>query len=266
MNRMIIPGAVALALVAGLAWWLNSQPTPAQSDLPFAAVNAQQTDGEAAETAETEEAADMEEGAASEEAAEAEDGAATDEGAEVADEEIDTSTIVEMSLGNPDSKVTMIEYASFTCPHCANFHQNQFKQLKADYIDTDKIHFIYRDVYFDRYGLWAAMVARCGGEERFFGIADMLYTQQRDWIGTGQDPVAIADRLRKIGKVAGLEEDQLEACLTDNQKAKTLVAWYQEHAEEDEISSTPTLMINGEQHSNMSYDELKEVLDEALGE
>lgn len=240
MNRMIVPGALALALVAGLAWWLNSPPTPAQTELPFAAVNAQESEADEATEAE--------------------------EGAEAAEEEIDTSSIVEMSLGNPDAEVTMIEYASFTCPHCASFHKSQFKQLKSDYIDTDKIHFIYRDVYFDRYGLWAAMVARCGGKERFFGISDMLYTQQRDWIGDGQDPVAIADRLRKIGKVAGLEEDQLEACLTDNQKAKTLVAWYQEHAEEDDVSSTPTLIINGEKHSNMAYDELKEVLDEALGE
>lgn len=236
MNRMIVPGALALALVAGLAWWLNSTPTPAQSEMPFAAVNAQESDAEA------------------------------EESAEAAEEDVDTSSIVEMSMGNPDAEVTVIEYASFTCPHCANFHQNQFKELKSDYIDTDKIHFIYRDVYFDRYGLWASMVARCGGEERFFGIADMLYKQQRDWIGNGQDPVAIADRLRKIGKVAGLEEDQLEACLTDNQKAKTLVAWYQEHAEEDDVSSTPTLIINGEKHSNMAYDELKDMLDEALSE
>lgn len=234
MNRMIIPGAMALALVAGLALWLNSTPTPAQSEQPFAAVNAQEADAE--------------------------------DGAEAAEEEIDTSSVVEMSLGNPDADVTMIEYASFTCPHCASFHQNQFKKLKTDYIDTDKINFIYRDVYFDRFGLWAGMVARCGGEERFFGIAEMLYEQQRDWIGNGQDPVAIADRLRKIGKVAGLEDEQLEACLTDNQKAKTLVAWYQENAEADDVTSTPTLVINGEQHSNMAYDELKEVLDAALGE
>ena len=102
--------------------------------------------------------------------------------------------------------------------------------------------------------------------DMIFGIAEMLYEQQRDWIGNGQDPVAIADRLRKIGKVAGLEDEQLEACLTDNQKAKTLVAWYQENAEADDVTSTPTLVINGEQHSNMAYDELKEVLDTALGE
>ena len=80
------------------------------------------------------------------------------------------------------------------------------------------------------------------------------------------DPVAIADRLRKIGKVAGLGEVQLEACLTDNQKARTLVAWYQENASADDVNSTPTLVINGRKYSNMSYGEMKEVLDGLLNE
>lgn len=180
--------------------------------------------------------------------------------------DLDTSSIVEMTQGNPEAKVTVIEYASFTCPHCASFHDSQFKQLKAEYIDTGLVHFIYRDVYFDRFGLWASMVARCGGEERFFGISDMIYDQQREWIGTGQDPAAIAANLRKIGKVAGLGEDQLDACLNDNDKAKTLVAWYQQNAEADGIRSTPTLVINGTAYNNMSYDELKDILDEALAE
>ena len=117
----------------------------------------------------------------------------------------DTSQIVEMTMGPEDAKVTIIEYASFTCPHCANFHKGPLKQLKAEYIDTDKVHFIYRDVYFDRFGLWASMVARCGGPEKFFGISDMIYEQQGEW--TQGEPAAIADNLRRIGKVAGLEPD-----------------------------------------------------------
>ena len=70
--------------------------------------------------------------------------------------EIDTSTIVEMQIGNPEAAVTVIEYASYTCPHCARFHEGPYKQLKAEYIDTGKINFIYREVYFDRFGLWAS--------------------------------------------------------------------------------------------------------------
>ena len=176
----------------------------------------------------------------------------------------DTSQIVEMTMGPEDAKVTIIEYASFTCPHCANFHKGPLKQLKADYIDTDKIHFIYRDVYFDRFGLWASMVARCGGPEKFFGISDMLYEQQREW--PQGEPAAIADNLRRIGKVAGLEPDAVEACLNDTEKAKALVAWYQQNAEADAVESTPTLVINEQKYSNMAYDDLKAIIEEKLAE
>ena len=65
-------------------------------------------------------------------------------------------------LGDPKAPITLIEYASFTCPHCANFHAKNFAKLKSEYIDTGKVNFTYREVYFDRYGLWAAMIARCG--------------------------------------------------------------------------------------------------------
>lgn len=184
---------------------------------------------------------------------------------EVKATEIDTSSIVEMTLGAEDAKVTVMEYASFTCPHCANFHTGPFKQLKADYLDNDKIRFVYRDVYFDRFGLWAAMVARCGGEEKFFGISDLLYEQQREWIGSG-DPVEVTDNLRRIGKVAGLTDGQLDACLADDQKAKTLVAWYEENRQADAVQSTPTLFINGKKYSNMSYADLKELIDAKLAE
>ena len=179
-------------------------------------------------------------------------------------QDADTSQVTEMTMGPADSKVTIIEYASFTCPHCANFHNGPLKELKADYIDTDKVHFIYRDVYFDRFGLWASMVARCGGGEKFFGISDMLYEQQREW--TDGQPAEIAENLRRIGKVAGIEPDALDACLNNEAKAKALVAWYQENAEAHDVNSTPTLIINEQKYSNMAYDELKGIIDEKLAE
>jgi len=221
MSRLIIAGAVALAVIAGAAWWTMQGRNTDSAD---AAQN-----GDAAQ------------------------------------EEVDTSSIVEMTMGPEDAKVTVTEYASFTCPHCANFHDNQFKKLKTDYIDTGKIHFVYRDVYFDQLGLWASMVARCGGEDKFFGIADMIYEQQRAWIGEG-DPVQAGDALRRIGKVAGLDAEQVNACLENEERARTLVAWFRQNAEKDEIESTPTLLINGEKHGNMSYSELSALIDEKLEE
>ena len=167
---------------------------------------------------------------------------------------------------NPDAS-TIIEYASFTCPHCASFHANTFKQLKADYIDTGKINFIYRDVYFDRYGLWAAIVARCGegAENRFFGIADMIYGKQREWASSSNSPQQIVDQLRTIGKTAGLTDAQLDTCFSDGDNAQALYAFYLKNAEADGINSTPSFVIDGRKYSNMSYDEMKDVIDAALG-
>ncbi len=180
--------------------------------------------------------------------------------------EVDTSMIQDMAIGNPDAAVTVIEYASFTCPHCAAFHDGPFKQLKTDYIDTDKINFVYREVYFDRLGLWAGIVARCGenADTRYFGIADMLFDQQRDW-ARKETPAEIVEALRKIGKTAGLTDADLDQCLKDGDKAQAMYALYLKNAEADGIDSTPSFVINGKKYSNMPYDEFKSVLDEALG-
>lgn len=183
--------------------------------------------------------------------------------AQSASGDIDTSGIPDMVSGNMDAKVEIIEYASFTCPHCATFHQGAYKQLKADYIDTGKIKFVYREVYFDRFGLWASLVARCGGPEKFFGITDLIYADQAGWTRAG-DPAAIVEELRKIGRLAGLDNDTLEACLQDGDRAQELVAWYQKNAEADRIESTPSFLINGEKYSNMSYADMKKIIDEAL--
>ena len=184
--------------------------------------------------------------------------------AQEAGAEIDTTTVVDMAIGNPDAPVTVVEYASYTCPHCGQFHTGPFKQLKADYIDTGKINFVYREVYFDRFGLWASAVARCAGPDKFFGITDLLYSSQSEWTRAGGgDPSAIVDELRKIGRLAGLDNDSIEACLQDGDNLRTLVAWYQENAERDGIQSTPSFVIDGRTYNNMSYDEMKRLIDEA---
>jgi len=225
MRNVVLSGVIALAIAALGAWWMTS--------------NAGTNNQAAANLL----------------------GAAH---AQDADAEIDLSLVEEMTLGAEDAPVTIVEYASFTCPHCASFHASQFKELKSEFIDTGKVKFVYRDVYFDRFGLWAAMVARCGGSERFFGITDMIYEQQRDWIGSGQDPVAITNNLRRIGKVAGLSDEQLDTCLSDADKAQALVAVYQQNAEADSVDSTPTLIINGEKHGNMPYADLKGIIEGQL--
>ncbi len=107
------------------------------------------------------------------------------------------------------------------------------------------------------------MVARCGGPEKFFGIADLIYKDQAEWSRAGE-PAAIVDALKKIGRLAGIDGDALEACLQDETQAKTLVAWYQKNAEADGINATPSFIINGQKVSNQSYEDFAKFLDGEL--
>ncbi|MBU2936032.1 MULTISPECIES: DsbA family protein [Pacificibacter] len=178
--------------------------------------------------------------------------------------DIDMSMVKDLVMGDENAPIELIEYASYTCPHCANFHTTVFKQLKENYIDTGKVKFVYREVYFDKYGLWASMVARCGGDLRYFGINAMLYEQQGEWIGGGQDAMEIVENLRTIGKKAGLSDADLDACMNDGAMAQAMVAKFEAEVAEYEVSGTPTLIINGEKNSNMSYSDLSEKLDDIL--
>jgi protein-disulfide isomerase len=189
-------------------------------------------------------------------------------GAQTSDTNPETSAMpepFEIVMGNPDAPVTLIEYASYTCPHCATFHANVLKPLTAEYIDTGKIKFIYREVFFDRYGLWAAMIARCGGEERYPGISALLYETQAEWAGAGDAPQVI-EGLRRVGLRAGFTGEELDTCLQNGELAQAMVAKFQRDAEEHDINSTPSLVINGKKHGNMSYESLKKLLDEALAQ
>ncbi len=183
--------------------------------------------------------------------------------ATVADSAIDIHPL-DMPLGNPEASVVVIEYSSLTCPHCATFNASVFPQLKENFIETDQIFYLKREVYFDRYGLWAAMVARCGGEDRYHGMLDLIYQTQRDWAGSN-DPADVANRLRRLGRQAGMSDDQVNSCLEDADKALELTEFYQANAETHGIRSTPSFIIDGELFSNMPYAEFERVLNDKLG-
>ncbi len=171
----------------------------------------------------------------------------------------------DIPLGNADAPLTIIEYASFTCSHCAAFHDENFPKLKAEYIDTGKVKFIQRDVYFDALGLWAGVLARCGGDDKYYGVADMLFDEQKEWLAgkTGED---IAANLRKIGAKAGMDQAQMDACWADEGMVERLVATFQANAGGDEIDATPTFIIGGEKVPNQAWDAMKAKIDEKLAE
>lgn len=171
----------------------------------------------------------------------------------------------DIAAGSEDAPLTIVEYASFTCGHCANFHAENWPKLKAEYVDTGKVKFIQRDVYFDQPGLWAGVLARCGGDDKFYPVSDMLFDEQKNWLagGTGEE---IAANLRKIGLKAGMTEDQMTACWEDTAKAQQLIATFQQNATADKIEATPTFIIGGEKVQNQPWDDLKGIIDAKLAE
>lgn len=177
----------------------------------------------------------------------------------------DAVVVEEMSIGAEDAPITMIEYASFTCPHCANFHTDVYGQIKENYIDTGKVRMVFRSVYFDRLGLWADLLARCGGPDRYVGIMGMIYEKQREWTA-GEGALEIVNNLYDIGRLAGLNDDDMEACMQNNDVAQALVKTSTAQMETHGINSTPTFVINDEVVSNMAYSGFVEIFDKILAE
>jgi len=173
--------------------------------------------------------------------------------------------VEEMSIGSPDAPVTMIEYASLTCPHCAHFHEDVLPKIRENYIDKGKVRLVFRPVYFDRLGLWADMMARCGGQLRYFGIVSMILDKQREWT-QGHTGLDIVNNLYEIGKVAGLEQADMEACVQDAEMAQALVDDSTTNATNDKIEGAPTFVINGQLVNNQAYEGFAKILDGMLAE
>ncbi len=172
--------------------------------------------------------------------------------------------VAEMSVGDPNAPVTLVEYAMFTCPHCAAFAKDVMPQIKANYIDTGKVRLVFREVYFNKPALWAAMIARCAPADRYFGMVDALFSTQKSWAAES-DEKAMLGKLYGIGRQAGLTDAQMDACMQDRAMAEALVADYQKNADADGVDATPTFLINGEKVGNMPYAEFAQKLDAALG-
>jgi protein-disulfide isomerase len=148
----------------------------------------------------------------------------------------------DMSLGDEKAPVTIIEYASMTCPHCANFHEVTYPELKKKYIDTGKVRFIFREFPLDQLAAAAFMLARCGGKERYFPMIETLFQQQRTW--AVQRPL---QPLMAIGKQAGLSEAGFNECLKNQQVLDGIEDVRKRATEKLNVQSTPTFFVNGKQ-------------------
>jgi protein-disulfide isomerase len=144
-------------------------------------------------------------------------------------------------LGKPDAPITIVEYASLTCPHCAEFDRDTLPQIKAKWIDTGKAKLIFRDFPLDGLALRAAVVARCAPADRYFGYIDVLFHSQRNW-ATANDPV---EALSHIARLGGMSDQQFQSCI-NNQDLQRAVAASRQAAEKDYgVESTPTFFVNG---------------------
>jgi len=165
--------------------------------------------------------------------------------------------LAEGSLGSDKAPVTVIEYASLTCPHCAAFANTTFEAFKKKYIDTGKVHFIYRDFPFDQPGLRAAMMVRCSGPERFFGFLEILFKSQESWAGAA-DPLA---ELAKIARLGGMSKEEFDACMANKELMDGILKGELEAQEKYKAESTPTFIVNGVKHEgNMSLETLDGIL------
>ena len=170
---------------------------------------------------------------------------------------------LDMVKGNSDAKVTIVEYASFTCPHCATFHKEIFPQLREQYIDTGKVKFIYREVYFDAPGLWGGLLARCVSPEKYFGIVDLLYKKQSKW-ASGSTEKEILNELFSIGRQVGMEDEQINKCMQNKEKSLKMIDAYLENSKIDKITSTPSLVINGKLLKPNNFGDLAVEIDKIL--
>jgi len=151
-------------------------------------------------------------------------------------------SLPEIALGPADAAVTMTEYASITCPHCAAFNENVFPKIKAAYIDTGKIRYVFHEFPLDPIAAASSVLSRCianGDSAKFFAVTDMLFKQ--DWSKVTKP----RETLNLIGKQAGLDERQVETCLKDDTLFNGIVA-SRTNAAKLGVNATPTFLINGE--------------------
>ncbi len=164
-------------------------------------------------------------------------------------------------MGRNDAPVTIIEYSSLSCPHCASFHSDTLPMIKKTYIDSGKARLIYRDYPLGGLALAAAMMARCAGTKRYFGFIELLYRNQENW-SRSKNPRA---ELARIALFGGMGEKEFDACLKNEPLMNAIRSRAQADGKKHGIDSTPTFLIEGKKISGTyPFDHFKKIIDDAL--
>ncbi len=164
-------------------------------------------------------------------------------------------------LGNADAPVTIVEYASMTCPHCKNFHEGTLKELKEKYIETGKVKLIFREFPLDNRAVAAAMLARCAPADKYFPMLDILFAQQSEW-SRAKDPRPI---LFNISKLAGFSKETFEACIANAEIFKGIKEMRARGGDKFKVNATPTLFVGGVKFSGeLSFKGVSAAIDALL--
>lgn len=155
---------------------------------------------------------------------------------------MEAGPLPEMTLGDENAPVTMVEYASMTCGHCANFHKNTYPHLKSEYIEQGKVRFLFREFPLDPVATAAFMLARCASEDKYFDVVDTMFAEQRKWAFTN-DPY---NSMLNFAKQIGFTQENFESCLQNQELLDAINKIKNRASSEFGVSSTPTFFVNGE--------------------
>ena len=174
---------------------------------------------------------------------------------------IQAKTDEEIFLGNKDAKIVVIEYASMTCAHCANFHKEIYPKIKENYIDTNKIKFIFRNFPLDKQALFASVLVKCAPKDKYFDFVKLILGTQKKWISNDE---TFIDKLKNIGKLAGLNETKINECFKNEQLVDNIIKISSDGEKKYNINSTPSFIINEKKYSAMSYENFEKIIENLI--
>jgi len=166
-------------------------------------------------------------------------------------------------LGAANAPVTIIEYASMSCGHCAEFHKTVYPKIKADYIDTNKIRFIFREFPLDIKAAAGAMLARCIGKDdpnKYHAVVDILFATQNDWVLKDT-----SEQLKRVAKQAGMGDEAFDACLKNQSMLDAMKQGQDQAHDKFKVDSTPTFFVNGTKlKGGATFEDFKKLIDPNL--
>lgn len=160
-------------------------------------------------------------------------------------------------IGETNAPITMVEYASLTCSHCAQFHNVTLPLIKKEFIETGKVRLVYRDFPLDQFALTGSMIAHCAGKDRYFAFIQTMFAQQKQWSNDPQPIKALA----QIARLGGMTKESFEKCIKDKKVADTILQKRLDGDKQYKINSVPTILVNGKRYSGgLNIDEFRSIV------